>query len=197
MRGPQESKESGKVHDKVIVQKFWDRDERAISESKKRYENYCLYIANNILSDRQDAEECLNDALLAAWNSIPPQKPKNLRTYLGKLIREIAIDRWRKNKAQKRISSEFLVSLDELEGIIGENEVDSSIEEAELSRLISLFLRSVRETERNVFVRRYWYCDSIRSICDRYGFGKSKVLMMLKRTRDKLAEYLKKEGYIL
>ena len=185
------------MHDKVIVQKFWDRDERAISESKKRYENYCLYIANNILSDRQDAEECLNDALLAAWNSIPPQKPKNLRTYLGKLIREIAIDRWRKNKAQKRISSEFLVSLDELEGIIGENEVDSSIEEAELSRLISLFLRSVRETERNVFVRRYWYCDSIRSICGRYGFGKSKVLMMLKRMRDKLAEYLKKEGYIL
>ena len=185
------------MHDKVIVQKFWDRDERAISESKKRYENYCLYIANNILSDRQDAEECLNDALLAAWNSIPPQKPKNLRTYLGKLIREIAIDRWRKNKAQKRISSEFLVSLDELEGIIGENEVDSSIEEAELSRLISLFLRSVRETERNVFVRRYWYCDSIRSICGRYGFGKSKVLMMLKRMRDKLTEYLKKEGYIL
>lgn len=185
------------MHDEVIVQKFWDRDERAISESKKRYENYCLYIANNILSDRQDAEECLNDALLAAWNSIPPQKPKNLKTYLGKLIREIAIDRWRKNKAQKRISSEFLVSLDELEGIIGENEVDSSIEEAELSRLISLFLRSVRETERNVFVRRYWYCDSIRSICGRYGFGKSKVLMMLKRMRDKLTEYLKKEGYIL
>lgn len=185
------------MKDEELIRKFHNRDEDAITESKKQYEAYCLYIARNILSDGQDVEECLNDALLAAWNSIPPQNPKNLKTYLGKLIRETAIDRWRKSKAQKRIASDSILSLDELEEMIGENEVVSSAEEAELSHTISLFLRSVGTTERNVFVRRYWYCDSVESICKRYGFSKSKVLMMLKRTRDRLAEYLKKEGYIL
>ena len=107
------------MNDETIVLKFWDRNEDAITESKKHYETYCLYIAENILYDKQDAEECLNDALLAAWNSIPPQKPKNLKTYLGKLTREIAIDRWRKNKAQKRNTVDTILSLDELEEMTG------------------------------------------------------------------------------
>ena len=184
------------MNDQTIVQKFWDRSEDAIAESRKQYENYCLYIANNVLHDRQDSEECLNDALLAAWNSIPPQRPENLKTYLGKLIREIAINRWKKNNRQKRVPSEITQSLDEIEEIVSGGDFDAELEEAELSREISRFLYSIDEAKRNVFIRRYWYYDSIESICQRYGFGKSKVLMMLKRTRDDLAGHLKKEGFI-
>ena len=180
-----------------IVKLFWDRNEAAISESKKEYEKYCMYIAQNLLHSSHDSEECLSDALLAAWNSIPPQKPENLKTYLGKLTREFAVDRLRKNDAQKRFPDDALAPLDELEELIGDNDVESAIDEHELSRLVSTFLRSVREDERNVFIRRYWYFDSVKNICLRYGFGQSKVLVMLKRTRDKLAEYLKKEGYIV
>ena len=184
------------MNDEVLVAKFRDRDPDAIAEAKERYDAYCIYIAENILHDRHDAEECLNDALLAAWNSIPPQRPNNLKTYLGKLVREIAIDRWRKSKAQKRISDELLVPLDELEEMVGSNEVEESVEDAELSLCISRFLRSLKQVERDVFVRRYWFYDPVDRICVRYGFSKGKVSMMLKRTRDKLADYLKKEGYM-
>ena len=185
------------MRDDEIVKLFWDRDEQAIAESKDRYAKYCLYIAENVLHDRQDSEECLNDVLLAAWKSIPPESPVNLKTYLGKLTRETAIDRLRKRCARRRIPAGMIASLDELEEVVGENDVDSAVQAEELSRLISIFLRSVREEERNVFLRRYWYFDSVKEIQKRYGYGKSKVLVMLKRTRDKLSEYLKKEGYFL
>ena len=184
------------MNDHNIVQKFWDRNEEAINDSKKQYGDYCLYIANNVLLDRQDAEECLNDALLAAWKSIPPHMPENLKTYLGKLVREIAINRWKANKRQKRIPSEITQSLDEIAEIVSGGDFEEGLEQAELSREISRFLFSIDETKRNVFIRRYWHYDSIESICQRYGFGKSKVLMMLKRTRDDLARQLKKEGFI-
>lgn len=184
------------MNDEALVQAFWDRDEDAIRTAKKQYEPYCLYIANNVLHNSLDAEECLNDALLAAWNSIPPQRPGNLKTYLGKLIREIAVDRWRRNRAQKRISPESLVSLDELEELVGSSTVEEAAEEADLAHEISVFLRRLPETQRDLFIRRYWYYDSIDQICKRYGFGKSRVTVSLKRTRDKLAEHLKKEGYL-
>ena len=183
------------MQEENLIHQFIERNEEAISESKQRYASYCLAIAQNILTNREDAEECLNDALLAAWNSIPPHHPENLKTYLGKLTREISIDRFRKKNAQKRIPSGFVIPFEELEEMIGRSEVAASVEEAELSRRISLFLRSLKEHERNVFIRRYWYCDSVESICARFGFGKSRVLMMLKRTRDRLAGYLKKEGF--
>ncbi len=185
------------MDDETLVRMFWDRDERAIDRVREQYEPYCRYIAQNVLHDRLDTEECLNDALLAAWNSIPPQKPQNLKTYLGKLIREIAVDRWRKNHAQKRAVPAPLVPLDELENLIGENSLDEAVSEEELAREISSFLRSLSVTERLLFVRRYWYYDSIRAIQDRTGFGKSKIAVTLKRTRDKLAAHLKKAGYMI
>ena len=184
------------MDDRAIVQMFLDRNEDAVSEAKKQYEDYCMYIANNVLRDRLDAEEVFNDALLAAWNSIPPQNPANLKTYLGKLTREIAINRWKKNKRQKRIPSEITQSLDEIAEMVSGGDFEEGLEQAELSREISRFLFSIDETKRNVFIRRYWHYDSIERICQRYGFGKSKVLMMLKRTRDDLAQHLKKEGFI-
>ena len=185
------------MKDDVLVREIWDRNQSGIAAAKQQYGPYCLQIARNILHSEQDAEECLNDALLAAWNSIPPQKPENLKTYLGKLIREIAVDRWRKNRAKKRIGPSSLVPLDELEELIGENALEETLEEAELARAISDFLRTLPQTERCLFLRRYWYYDSIRQICKRCGFGKSKVTVSLMRTRNKLAAYLKKEGYFL
>ncbi len=184
------------MDDSIIVELFLNRNENAISEAKSKYEDYCVYIADNILRDRQEAEECLNMALLAVWNSIPPQNPENLRTYLGKITRQTAIDKWKKNNRLKRIRSDSVQPLEEIEEIVSGGDMNEKIAEIELSREISKFLRSVSESKRNVFIRRYWYCDSIESICERYGFGKSKVLMMLKRTRDDLAKHLKKEGFI-
>ena len=185
------------MNDREIVGMFLDRNEDAIAEAKKEYEKYCLYIANNVLRDSGEAEECVLDALYAAWESIPPQRPENLRTYLGKLTREIAVDRRRMNTRKKRIRKDAVKSLDEIGEIAAGGDIGADLEEAELSRAISRFLYSIDEEKRNVFIRRYWHFDSVRSICGRYGFGKSKVLMMLKRTRDDLAAYLKKEGYIV
>ena len=185
------------MNDEILIQEIRERQETGLAELRRRYGAYSLYIARNILYSDEDAEECLNDALLAVWNSIPPQEPHNLKVYLGKLTREIALDRWRRSRARKRIPGAALVPLEELEGLVGKASVEESLEEAELSRLISDFLRTLPEQERNLFLRRYWYYDSIRQICERCGFGKSKVSVSLLRTRKKLAAYLKKEGYLL
>jgi len=185
------------MNDERIVELFLSRNEQAIAEAQNRYGKYCLSIADNILADMQDAEECVNDAILAVWNSIPPNEPENLKAYVGKLTRQKAIDRWRENRAQKRVRAEFIRSLDELGDLASGINGDMIGDKAALAKAISDFLRSVRERERNVFVRRYWYCDSLNEICIRYGFGMSKVKMMLKRTRDKLSDYLKEEGFDL
>ena len=187
----------GTMKDYELVELFWQRNETALDETKKTYGKYCMYIAENILFNRQDSEECLNDVLLSAWKSIPPEKPGNLKTYLGRLARIISIDVLRKKNAAKRIPDRLIIPIDELVEVFGNSEVESASEEKELSRLISQFLRSCREEERNIFIRRYWYYDSIDRICSRYGLGKSKVLVTLKRTRDKLALFLKGEGYSL
>ena len=185
------------MDDGTIVELFWNRNEEALAHAASVFGAYCKSIANNLLHDAEDAKECLDDALLAAWNSIPPKKPGCLKTYLGKLTREIAVDRLRKKYAEKRIPAGATVPLDELEAMIGESSVDAAVGVAELSRLVSQFLRTQKEIDRDLFIRRYWYYDSVEEICRRYGFGRSRVLVKLKRTRDKLALYLKKEGYLV
>ncbi|MBR5942360.1 MAG: sigma-70 family RNA polymerase sigma factor [Clostridia bacterium] len=181
------------MNDEAIVALFWNRDESALSEAQKQYGEYCLYIARNVLSDECDAEECVNDALLAAWDSVPPNRPDNFKVYFGTLVRNAALDRWRRKNTRKRKAA--VSSLDELGALASEFSVEQAVGANELARLISDYLLSLGETERKIFVRRYWSYESIDSICERYGFGKSKVKMMLKRTRDGLAAYLKKEGH--
>lgn len=181
------------MDNETIIGLFWDRDETALAQVREHYGAYMLYIARNLLRDDRDVEECMNDVLLTAWHSIPPNRPKNLKTYLGILIREAAIGVLRRKNAKKR-RAQSIGSLEELTGLASKCTVESEIGAQELSRMISDYVRSLGEAERNVFVRRYWHCDTIEAICDMYGFGKSKVKMMLKRTRDGLAEYLKKEG---
>ena len=182
------------MNDENIVALFWNRDKNAVVEAQKQYGDYCQYIAENVLGDMRDAEECVNDAMLSAWNSIPPKRPENLKAYLGMLVRNVSVNRRLHNNAKKRLPKS-VESLEELGEIAALRDIEQEVRAREISRLISLHLRSLDETERNVFIRRYWYYDSIDDICEQYSFGKSKVKMMLKRTRDGLATYLKKEGY--
>lgn len=185
------------MQDREIVALFSRREETAIAEAQEKYAAYCLTIARNILGSPEDAEECVNEALHAAWNSIPPRQPENLKTYLGKLTREISLSRWRREHAGKRFPGEPPLPLDEIAEVATDDSFSPDTDEKELSAAISDFLRTLPATERNLFLRRYWYNDSVADICRRFGFGESKVKMTLKRTRDKLAKKLKKEGFIL
>lgn len=185
------------MKDEEIVELFRERSEKAVEKTQTKYGKYCLYIARNILGNDEDAEECVNEALLAAWNSIPPNKPENLKTYVGRLTRNVSISRWRMIRSEKRCPSEFSVSLEEIEEIAVDDDFDAKADEKILSKAISDFLRSIPEDERNIMIRRYWFNDPLKSICDRYGFGESKVKVTLKRSREKLAKYLKKEGLII
>lgn len=184
------------MKDEELVALFWQRSELAVEETLKKYGAYCTYIAKNILGSELDAEECANEVLQAAWSSIPPQKPGNLKTYLGKLCRNIAISRWRQDHAAKRFTGEFSASLDELEEVASDENLAADVEQRQLSQAISAFLRTLPSLERNVLIRRFWYSDSVHSICQRFGLTEGKAKALLKKSREKLADYLKKEGYI-
>ncbi len=184
------------MDDERIIDLYWKRDESAISETKTKYGVYCYSIAYNILKNNEDAEECENDTYLEAWKTIPPQKPKILSSYLGTITRRKSIDRWRRKTADKR-GGEIQLSLQELENYLTDDKsISDEIIAEEIAKKISEFLRTLPEKECNVFLRRYWYFDSITEICNRYGYGQSKVKMILKRTREKLFSYLEKEGML-
>ena len=183
------------MEDKAIVELYWQRQERAISETKTKYGAYCSAIAWRILNDALDAEECVNDTYLGAWNAMPPHRPTSLNTFLGKITRNLSLKRWRARSAVKRGSGEVTLSLDELEECIpSADSAQEHLEAAELARMLDTFLGGLSEDDRRMFVCRYWYFDSVGDIADRFGFGQSKVKMSLKRTRDKLAIYLEQEG---
>ena len=186
------------MEDREILALYQSRDERAIAETKAKYGRYCFTIAHNILADRADAEECEADTYLEAWNKIPPTKPAVLSAFLGKITRALAIDRWRRTRAQKRGGGEAELSLEELaECVPAGNPVDEAIGAADLARVISVFLRALPGEECSLFLRRYWYFDSIDTLCRRYGMGASKVKMRLLRTREKLRKHLEQEEIIL
>ena len=180
------------MEDRAITDLISARDENGLQAAREKYGKYVEAVVRNVLSDSSDAEECVNDVFLAVWDNIPRALPANLKYYLAKLAREKAIDRLRSNTAQKRGGNVTFVPEEELEEALSGSEVYERIEAAELTALITEFLRGLGEAERNVFIRRYWYFDSVEDIAARFGFGKSKVKMMLKRTRDRLAAYLGK-----
>ena len=183
------------MDDQRIVELYWQRDEDAIKETKEKYGRYCYSIAYNILKSPEDAEECESDTYLEAWNAMPPERPDPLRSFIGMLSRRISLDKWRRKNAEKRGGGETALSFDELEECIPSGKgIDEELSEIELGRMISEFLSALPESECNVFLRRYFYFDSINDICKRYGFGQSKVKMMLKRTREKLMKKLTEEG---
>ena len=186
------------MDDEKIVALYWERDQNAIAETRKKYGRYCYTIAYNILCSDADAEECESDTYFAAWQSIPPAKPTALSVFLGSITRRLSLDRLRKRYADKRGSGVAEVSFYELEECIPSGKsIDDTIEEKALSAAISAFLRNLPVVNSSVFIRRYWYFESVSEIAKRYGFGESKVKMMLKRTRDKLLVYLEKEGFFI
>jgi len=157
---------------------------------RKEYEN------PQILSNTQDAEECVNDTYSDAWNAIPPHRPSILSPFLGKITRRISIDRWRKITAEKRGNGEMTIALDELEDCISaKSGIEEEAERQELIKRINEFLRVLPVNERRVFLCRYWYMDSISSIAKQFGYSESKITSMLHRTRNKLRVVLEKEGY--
>ena len=184
------------MDDKRIVELYFERSEQAISETASKYGNYCYSIAYNILDNTEDAEESVNDTYVDAWNSIPPHRPSILSTFLGKITRRISIDRWRKDHAEKRGGGEMPLVLEELqECVADDSSVEQDVEKRRLSNIINTFVLSLPETEQKVFLCRYWYMDSVDSICKQFGFSESKVKSMLHRTREKLRTTLRKEGF--
>ena len=183
------------LEDSKIIELFFARVEQAIVELSAKYGTVCGRIARNILKNDLDAEECVNDTYLAAWNTIPPQKPNPLRTYIFRIVRNISIARYHANTSVKR-NSIYDVALDELESCLAASvTVEQEIVASELSRQIDLFLATLDEENQMMFVRRYWYSDSISDIAERFQTSDNNVSVHLSRIRKKLKTHLKKEGF--
>ena len=181
--------------DGEIVKLFWKRNEAAIEHTRTKYGSYCRSIAFGILRNGEDAEECVNDGLLNAWNSIPPQKPRNLRTYMGKLVRNVSINRFERYSAQKRGGTQTESAIAELENSLSEEtDIFAQLEGEAITRCINALLENSSKEKRIVFVRRYWYLDGIADIAKAYSLSESKVTSILFRMRKELKEQLEKEG---
>ena len=182
------------MEDNKILQLFNERSELAIMNVQMKYGNYLRTISRNILGDELDAEECVNDTFLKAWNNIPPAKPDNLRTYLGKITRNLSINLFEKNTAKKRGGSQTDLVLEELSEIIPGEGLENVQESKTITSAINKFLENQTGEYRKIFVRRYWYLDSVIDIAKRYHFSESKVKTALFRMRNDLREMLEKEG---
>ena len=156
------------MEDTAIVQLYWDRDERAISATSEKYGGNCAAIAANILGDRADAEECVNDTYLRAWNAMPPHKPRILSTFLGKIVRNLSLNRWRQNTAEKRGGGVLPAVLDEVAEVVsGVEDVEQKVEETALISAINDFLSQLSPEKRSMFICRYWRTDSVADIAAR------------------------------
>ena len=186
------------MDDQDIVQLYLDRDQHAIAETAVKYGNYCTSIAANILGNQEDAEECVNDTYLNAWNSIPPHRPRLLAAFLGKLTRNLSFNRYKKNRADKRGGGSLPAVLDELADCVsGSDSVDDQFEYQELVTAINEFLGALPAKKRIIFLRRYWFSDSVSDIADRFGMKENAVSMTLRRLRFQLRDHLTKRGFTL
>ena len=179
------------MEDSAIITLYWERDQEAIAQSEKKYGSYCRSIANGILRCWEDTEECVSDVWMRTWDSIPPQRPKRLSAFLGRIARNLAMDRWRYNCAEKR-AAHFDLLLSELTECIPSTR--DGIGDLELTELLNQFLRSQSQNARKVFLRRYWYANSIEEIARQYRMSQSAVKSSLLRTRRKLQIFLEKGG---
>ena len=183
------------MKDSEIIKLFFQRNSMAISETQSKYGCTCGRIAYNILHNHEDSEECVNDVWLKTWDSIPPNRPQSLATYLGKITRNISINKYKMKYAGKRAEGEFAVSLDELDECVPGGETMDMEEQARLiGKSISEFLHTQKELARKVFVCRYFYCDSVSEIAERFDISESHVKSLLFRTRSKLKTHLEREG---
>ena len=186
------------MDDRQIIELYHKRDEKAIFETSSKYGKYCFSIANNILCDRQDSEECVNDTWLKTWNSIPPQLPSNFKLYLGRIVRNISFNKYKEKNAAKRGGHDLTLALEEIDEFIADvSEVESEADERALMEAINRFLRSLKDRECSIFIRRYFHAFSIGRIASMYDMTESAVSKTLARTREKLKKFLRSEGYIV
>ena len=178
------------MEDQQIIRLFFERSEQAITELSRKYGALCFQIADNILDDPQDAEECVNDTWLGAWNSIPPQRPDPLRAYICRIVRNHSLKKLRANTALKR-GSQFEVSLSELEDCISGSSLDEQLAVSELTAQINAFLSALPRDDRVMFVKRYWFSESLSEIADTFAITENNASVRLSRIRGKLHKHLK------
>lgn len=184
------------MEDNAIIDLYWSRAPEAISQTHAKYGKYCRSVAGNILPDRRDVEECVNDTWLRAWNAMPQDRPGLLAQYLGRITRNLALNRWRAGRTEKRGGGQLPLVLEELEDCVSSGDTLQTVAAAELEEAINAFLRRLPERERNIFLRRYWFADPTADIAKRYGCGEGTVRTTLFRSRKKLKTYLEEEGYL-
>lgn len=183
------------MDDKKIVDLYWMRSESAISETDKKYGKYCRYIAERILESEEDAREVQNDTYLQVWNTVPPNRPDPLKTYVGAISRNLSLNRYEARHAQKR-DGVLGEALEELSECIAQKDDIPTEREERLRELLDSFLATLPKRTRRVFLRRYWYASSISEIAKDYGMSENHVTVMLHRTRKALADILQKEGFL-
>lgn len=183
------------MEDGKIIELYWARSQQAITESEQKYGPYCHTIARRILDREEDAEECVNDTWLRAWNAMPPQRPTILSAFFGKLTRNLSLDRWRRLRAAKRGGSQVEIALHELEDCIPDvHRPDEALEAGETAAVISAFLRRQSEADRALFVRRYFHLEPMDELSRRFGLSVGQVKSRLHRMRSKLKQELEREG---
>ena len=186
------------MRDEEIIERFQVRDEVAIEALQQKYGAYCQAIAGRILYSQEDCEECVNDTWSKAWNSIPPEQPKNLKLYLAAITRNLALNSYSRQSAQKRGGTEIAAVFDELsECIVSGDTPEDTVMHKELSAAVNKFLKDLPSRERDIFLRRYFFSEGTKIIAKRYGLKESHVLVILSRTRKKLKKFLQKEDYLL
>lgn len=185
------------MEDAQIVKLYWERNPEAIARSREKYGIYCFSLADRIVTSREDAEECVNDTWLHAWNSMPPHRPSALRIFLAKITRRVALNRWKAASAQKRGGGQLPLVLDELsECVSGQEDAEGAVETRELRRLLDQFIRELPAREGNIFLRRYFFTEPVGEIARQWGLTENHVSVLLSRTRKKLKLLLEKEGYL-
>ena len=184
------------MRDEEIIELYWIRNQTAIPATEEKYGHFLNGIARRILHSGQDAEECVNDTYLNTWNSIPPQRPVHFQNFLGAITRNLALDRYKEQHAKKRVPSEMTILLSELEDALpaASQGVEDALDEKEVAAHISAFLRTQPVEKRNIFIRRYWYCEDIKTLASIFHCSESKIKASLFRSREQLKLYLEKEG---
>ena len=182
------------MEDKKILDLLWKRSEQAINALMNRFDTLLQRLCTNILNDHLDAQECVNDTYMALWNAIPPKRPEPLTPFVCRTGKNIALKRLRSNTAQKR-RSQYDLSLEELEPYLGTAALDEAVSARELGEMLNKFLKTIKRDSRNMFLRRYWFGDSVTDIAASMGMTENAVSVRLSRTRDQLRAYLQEAGY--
>ncbi|MBP3633656.1 MAG: sigma-70 family RNA polymerase sigma factor [Oscillospiraceae bacterium] len=186
------------MDDNAIVALYWARSEDAIEETNKKYGTYCWQVSYNILRNGHDADECVNDTWLRAWNALPPQRPSRLQAFLAKITRNLSLDRWEQSHTQKRGGGQTAILLSELSDCIpSSSSIDQTLSDQALSETICRWLRDQPQKSRVAFIRRYWYADSVHQVAKRIGLTESGTKSLLHRLRRNLKDYLEQEGIVL